>query len=112
MFGLLKRSSEIESRPTTGMPMRWCLDRGTFWLLELDAGACVYLKCLSGKVWVTRSGDSSDYILREADEIWLQGPGTILAEGMCGSMLYTFNRGGDTGVIEHGTSPERHQVAS
>lgn len=112
MFGLLKRSPEGNPRSDVGFPVRWRLDRGIFWRLELDVGACVYLKCLSGKVWVTRSGDSSDYILRESDEIWLHGPGTILAEGMCSAVLATFNRGGDVGVIERGSSAHWHQAAS
>jgi hypothetical protein len=102
MFGISKDVPDSSGDPSyTRNSVRWDLNRSTFWRLELAYAEFVYIKCEIGRVWVTRSGDRKDYILREADEIWLQGPGTILAEGLGPAVLTSFTTGGSGGVIEH-----------
>lgn len=51
--------------------------------LHLDgARRGLQLGCISGRVWITRAGDSSDYLLGPGQQLRIQARGRIVVEAL------------------------------
>jgi hypothetical protein len=67
------------SAPTPAFQMS--LRRGDLWKIELGHGG-LPLRCLSGAVWITREGSTTDTVLPAGESCELRGKGLVLVSAV------------------------------
>jgi len=65
---------------TTSPNVELCLDTNNVFRLERAAKGATIL-ALSGRLWVTRSGDEQDYLLEAGDRFVVRKKGVVLVQG-------------------------------
>jgi len=72
--------SQLGRLVSTSPNVELCLDTNNVFRLERAAKGATIL-ALSGRLWVTRSGDDQDYMLEAGDRYLIRNKGVVLVQG-------------------------------
>lgn len=84
------------------------LARDEVWGMHTSSGEPWVLTCEEGLLWLTREGDSRDFVLRPGDVVELDGPGHVVVQALRPArfLLTRAAAGVAPGARPHG--PEAH----
>ena len=86
------------------------LSRGGILIIDLPEQELT-LETREGRLWITKTGGSPDYVLNQGEECRLAGPGEVFIEALCQACLEVC---GQTGfamkVNDRGVSPENRTL--
>lgn len=77
----LRRVFHFRSAPSCAL-RETALAAGTVWSCELEAGQSI--ACLYGVLWLTQTGDSTDYLLRAGQSFTAGRRGRVAVQAMSG----------------------------
>ncbi|MCP3140079.1 DUF2917 domain-containing protein [Pyxidicoccus xibeiensis] len=58
------------------------LERGATWSVRTQADESLTLTCGEGLLWLTREGDSRDYVLNPGQTVRLEVPGRVVVQAL------------------------------
>lgn len=69
------------------------LPRGGILILDLHEQELT-VEDREGRLWITRTGGSQDYVLNQGEKCLLSGPGEVFIEALCHACLEVFGQAG------------------